>query len=61
MSEFKKVGIKNNLLKKMISTLSKENDDLQRENKKLRSEIYVLKEMLKKVFCQRILQRKNNV
>ena len=38
MSEFKNVGIKNNLLKKMITTLSKENEDLQKEN-----EVYALK------------------
>ena len=30
--EFKKVGIKNSLLKKMVSTLSKDNEDLQNKN-----------------------------
>ena len=32
MSEFKKIRIKNSLLKKMISTLLKKNDDLQKKN-----------------------------
>ena len=48
MAEFKKMGIKNSLLKKMISTLSKENEDFLKENEDLKSEVYILKERLKK-------------
>ena len=40
--EFKKMGIKNSLLKKIIFTLFKENEDLQKENK-----VCVLKENIK--------------
>ena len=31
IAEFKKLGIKNNLLKKMITTFSKDNEDLQKQ------------------------------
>ena len=47
MAEFKKVGIKNSLLKKMISTLFKENEDLQKKNKDLKNKVYILKEKVK--------------
>ena len=47
MSEFKKVGIKNSLFKMMISTISKENEDLQKKKKNLKSEVHVLKEKVK--------------
>ena len=33
MSEFKSIGIKNSLLKNMITTLSEENKNLQKETK----------------------------
>ena len=46
--EFKKLGIKNNLLKKMITTLSKGNEDLQKENEDLKNQVHVLKEKVKK-------------
>ena len=48
IAEFKKVEIKNSLLKKIISTLFKENEDLQKKNKDLKNEVYVLKEKVKK-------------
>ena len=44
MSEFKKVEIKNSLLKKMITTLSKENKDLQKD---LKHQVHVLEEKVK--------------
>ena len=47
MSEFKKVKIKNSLLKNMITTLSKENEDLQKENKDLKHQVHVLEEKVK--------------
>ena len=44
MTEFKKVRIKNSLLKKMISIIFKENEDVQKKNKDLKNEVYALKE-----------------
>ena len=41
MSEFKKIGIKNSLLKKMINNLSKENEDLQNENDDLKNQVHI--------------------
>ena len=39
----------------MIATLFKENEDLQKENKKLKNKVYTLKERPKKIHFQRIL------
>ena len=47
MAEFKKVRIKNSLLKKMIITISKENEDLQKENDDLKNQVHVLKKNVK--------------
>ena len=47
MCEFKKVKIKNSLLKKVTTTLSKENEDLQKENEDLKHKIIVLEENAK--------------
>ena len=59
MSEFKKVEIKNSLLKKMIATLSKENEDLQKENEDLKNKIYTLKEKTKEnLFSKGFLKEK---
>ena len=41
------VGIKNSLLKKIISTRSKENEDLQKKNKDLKNKVHVLKKRVK--------------
>ena len=46
--EFKKMGIKNNFLKKMISTLANEKEVLQKEKDTLKNEVCILKEHLKK-------------
>ena len=59
MAKFKKVGIKNSLLKKMIFTLSKENDDLQKERKDLKNEVYVLKEKVKENSFSKDSSKKN--
>ena len=48
MAEFKKVVIKNSLLKKMVTTISKENENLQKENDDLKNQVYVMKENSKK-------------
>ena len=45
--EFKKMGTKNNFLKKIISIISKENENLQKKNKVLKNEVCVLKEKVK--------------
>ena len=47
ISELKNIRNKNNLLKKMMSALSNENQDLQKENEVLRNEVCVLKEKIK--------------
>ena len=50
VANFKKVGIKNNLLKRMISTLSKENEVLQKKNEDLKNEVYALNEKIKESY-----------
>ena len=52
------MGTKNSFLKKVISTLYKENEDLQKENEVLKNEVCVLKEKVKENYFQRILQKK---
>ena len=47
ISEFKKVVIKNSLFKKMITTVSNENEDLQKENEDLKHQVHVLEKKLK--------------
>ena len=59
MAEFKKMGIKNSLLKKMISSLCKENEDLLKKNKDLKNKVYILKKKLTKTHSQRISQKKS--
>ena len=59
MFEFKNIKNKNNLLKKMMSAPSKENEDLQKENEVLRNKVCVLKKGSKKTLSQRTLQKKN--
>ena len=47
MVEFREVRIKNSILKRMISSLFKENEDLKKENEDLKNEVYALKEKAK--------------
>ena len=45
----------------MISSLSNENDDLQKENKKLKSEVYALKEKAKEDYSSKDFSKEKQI
>ena len=56
MFEFKNVGNKNILLKKMMSTLSKENEDLQKKN-----EVCISKESIKENSLSKVSTKEKQI